>query len=187
MKIFKMNRPPENRIRWQKMFRIMKLTCVFLFFGMVALANNTYSQVTKLSMKMENATIQEIFKEIEKQSEFRIAFNNARVDATMKLTLEVENQTVDKILDKILSNKGLGYEIVDRYIVIFNKESGTVFGQNAQQKSVTGTVTNSVGELLPGVTVVVKGTTHGTLYQSPMGNTHFSVIPEDAQTWCFLL
>src|SRR6056297_1000932 len=116
MKIFEMNQPPENRVRWRKMFRIMKLTCAFLLIGMVALANNTYSQVTKLSLKMENATIHEIFKEIEKKSEFRIAFNNARVDATMKLTLEVENKTVDKILEEILSNKGLGYEIVDRYI-----------------------------------------------------------------------
>lgn len=183
MKNFKSNGAAEGHLRRRKWIKVMKLTFVFLFTGLVALAGSSYSQVTKLSLKMENATIQEIFKEIEKQSEFRIAFNNAKVDATMKLTLEVENQTVDKILDEILSNKGLGYEIVDRYIVIFNKESGNVFGQNAQQKSVTGTVTNSAGEPLPGVTVVVKGTTIGVVTDAD-GNYSLA-IPERGEALVF--
>jgi len=49
----------------------------------------------------------------------------------------------------------------------------------AQQKSVSGKVTDSSGSSLPGVTVVVKGTTQGTVTNAD-GNYTITKIPEDA-------
>ncbi len=50
---------------------------------------------------------------------------------------------------------------------------------NAQQREVTGTVTSVSGQPLPGVTVVVKGTTKGTVTDSD-GEYTLTSIPENA-------
>jgi TonB-dependent starch-binding outer membrane protein SusC len=48
-----------------------------------------------------------------------------------------------------------------------------------QQPAISGTVTDSSGQPLPGVTVVVKGTTQGTVTNAD-GNYSLTNIPEDA-------
>ena len=52
-------------------------------------------------------------------------------------------------------------------------------GAWAQQRTVTGTVTNQRGQPLPGVTVVLKGTTDGTVTDVD-GNYSLAGIPPDA-------
>lgn len=54
--------------------------------------------------------------------------------------------------------------------------SATVY---AQQRSVSGKIVDESGQPLPGVTVVVKGTTNGTV-SNPDGNYTISNVPEDA-------
>ncbi len=50
---------------------------------------------------------------------------------------------------------------------------------NAQQRTVSGTVTDQTGQPLPGVTVVVKGTTRGTVTDSG-GEFSLTNVPQDA-------
>jgi TonB-dependent starch-binding outer membrane protein SusC len=51
--------------------------------------------------------------------------------------------------------------------------------ENAVQKAVSGTVTDGSGQPLPGVTVLVKGTTHGTVTNAT-GNYFLSDISDEA-------
>ena len=61
--------------RWKKTIRIMKLTVGIVLFGMItANAVNSYSQNTRISLKMNDATIVDIFRQIEKTSEFGFFF-----------------------------------------------------------------------------------------------------------------
>lgn len=163
----------------QKLLRIMKLTFFLIIAGLITHASNSYSQATKLSLKMDKATILEVFTEIENQSEFRIAYNSTKLNVDKRVDLDVKSQTVDKILDQILSEKELRYEIVDRYIVITDKETTGNFGIDGQQKAVSGKVTNKAGEPLPGVTIVVKGTTLGTVTNSE-GEYTLTDVPDNA-------
>ena len=74
------------------------------------------------------------------------------------------------------------YKIVDRYIIITDENgSNSNFLENGtqQQKSVSGKVTDSSGEGLPGVSVVVRGTTNGTISDAN-GNYSLSNVPENA-------
>ncbi len=54
---------------------------------------------------------------------------------------------------------------------------------NAQQKTVQGTVTDDTGAPLPGVTVVVKGTTQGTI--TDVDGNYLLNVPADANTLVF--
>jgi TonB-dependent starch-binding outer membrane protein SusC len=62
------------------------------------------------------------------------------------------------------------------FLTAISTLSLTAFGQ---QIAVSGTLTDQAGEPLPGVTVVVKGTTQGTVTNAD-GNYSLTKIPEDA-------
>ena len=100
--------------KMEKTFRIMKLTCFFLFIsGVSVLAGKTYSQTALLNLNME------------------------------------------KSIDK------------------------EVLSTNFQQKSVSGKVTDTNNQPLPGVTAVIKGTAQGTVTNGD-GIYTISNIPENA-------
>lgn len=151
----------DDIIQNPKLFRVMKLTFIFVLLGLVTFANTSYSQLTKLSLKMTDATIQEVFAEIEIQSEFKFAYNSTKLNINRKVNLDVDNQTIGAILDEVLSNQELTYKIVDRYVVITDKK--LISQSKEQTKSIKGIVTDADSEPLVGVTVIIKGTTIGTV------------------------
>ena len=166
----------------RKYLRIMKLTFIFILLGLMSFASVSYSQATRLSFESKNVTIESVFKKIESLSEFKFAYNSTKLDVEKIISLKVDNQTINAILDKILGAADLQYKIVDRYIIITDEySSNSSFLENStqQQKSVSGKVTDSSGASLPGVSVVVKGTTNGSITDAN-GNYSISNIPENA-------
>ncbi len=87
-----------------------------------------------------------------------------------KLTFGIKNANINEVLEHIENNSGFS-------ILHENMESVQVLNQ--QQPTVTGTVTDESGQPVPGITVVVKGTTQGTVTNAN-GFYSLSNIPEDA-------
>lgn len=135
---------------------------LFLSYVNLAVADN-YAQQTKLSFSYENISLKKFFKEIEKQSEFYFMYNNSKIDVKRKVSIHVEQLTIYQILDKVLRNADINYEIINKQIVLTPK--GKESSENIRQKliKVTGTVVDDSGASLPGVSVVLKGTTEGTI------------------------
>ena len=166
----------------RKYLRIMKLTFIFILLGLMSFASVSYSQATRLSFESKNATIESIFKQIESLSEYKFAYNSTKLDVEKNISIKVDNQTINAILDKILGAAELKYQIVDRYIIITDEigsNSNSLENSTQQQKSITGKVTDSSGASLPGVSVVVKGTTNGTITDGN-GNYLIPNVPENA-------
>ncbi len=163
-----------------KFFKIMKLLLILIFTGLVTFASSSYSQTTRLSMDMEQGTILQVFNEIEEQTNFKIAYNSNKLDVNSKIDLHVSNRTVNEILDIVLKSSDLEYEVVGRYIVIKDKNSDyKSFTRSDQQViTITGTVKESSGASLPGVAVVAKGTTNGTITNID-GNYSLKNVPSD--------
>jgi TonB-dependent starch-binding outer membrane protein SusC len=165
----------------EKMLKIMKLTTFLILVTTLMVSASVYSQNTRLSLKFESIPFGELFREIEKQTEFRFAFSNSKLDSNQKIKIDATDETLESILDKVLP-EGIAYEIIDRYVVILNafeKASIAEMQQQQQQPAVSGTVTDESGQPLPGVTVVVKGTTQGTVTNAD-GEYSLTNIPEDA-------
>lgn len=163
---------PLNR-SLKKLLLTMKLCLLFLLISAASLmANSGYSQNTTLSIHLKNATLRDLISEVEKQSEFIFVYYDKAVDLDRKIDVQVENQTIDKVLDKIFKSSELTYRIFDRQIGLGkrNPVTGAVELPTsldkltaADKKTISGTVKDSKGVPLPGVTVVVKGTTIGTI------------------------
>lgn len=99
---------------------------------------------------------------------------------TTRLSLNVKNQPAAKILDNISEGFGFAYKVEDKQIPLNNSNAIFNFNQvNQQQRTVSGKVTDAYGQPLPGVTVVVKGTTQGMITNAD-GEYSLTNIPEDA-------
>ncbi len=160
----------------------MKLTmCIFLLTISGAIASEAYSQTAKLSLDLKNITVKEALGTIEDQSEFFFLYSEKMIDVNRKVNIEVRSSTIEKILDQIFEGSNVSYTVKDRQIVLTTPEANWLSGtsQGEQQKSVSGKVTDSSGGALPGVTVVVKGTTNGTITNAN-GNYSLSNIPANA-------
>lgn len=166
-------------------FRTMKLTCLFLFIGFLQLSASGYSQTTKLSLEMRNVKVSKVLDAIEKQSEFRFAYSPGYVDLDRKVTVDLEDKKINEVLVEVFKGTDVVFEILDRHILLHpknmnpNNKTLTSKVNVAQQGGVSGVVTDDTGQPLPGVTVVVKGTTHGTVTDGD-GNYSLTNIPENA-------
>ena len=146
--------------------RIMKLVTLFLFVAVMHVAAASYSQTTRIKIVGQNLTLGEIMERIENQSEFSFFFNANQIDLTKKINIDVENQQINKVMDEILSGTGLTYTVNNKLIVIHKQgeTDSSLIGQQASK--ISGKVVDSTGAPLPGVSVIVKGTTVGTVTNS---------------------
>jgi len=153
-----------------RIVRIMKITGIIILAALMQVTALVYSQTKLLTLKEKNIPIESALKEIEKQSEFFFFYNNKQIDVTQKIDINVTEKTIGEVLTSVLKGTGIHYLIKDRQIVLYSGDLRSITDLLAesnvtqqQQKTISGTVTDSGGEPLPGVSIVVKGTTQGTV------------------------
>jgi TonB-linked SusC/RagA family outer membrane protein len=169
----------EGHCSLSKWLRVMKLTMFFLLATLIHVSASVYSQQTKLSISLQNASVREVLKQIEDQSDFFFLYKNENIDVNRIVTIDIKDKSVEYLLEELFKGTKVSYEVINRQIVLVDKEKGNMNAPGQQQKSVTGKVTDSSGGSLPGVSVVVKGTTNGTITDSS-GKYSISDIPEKA-------
>ena len=159
----------------------MKLTSFLLLISLIQVSAVTYSQATKLSLNFDNVKLFEVLDQIEKTSDYRFFYDSQSIDLSKRVSLNKQNSDLKGILNEVLG-PDLVYEMINNNIVII-KSAATKVGKisvNQQQPlTVSGRVTDSFGSPLPGVTVVVKGTTKGTITNLD-GNYSLDGVPGDA-------
>ncbi len=164
----------------QKLLRVMKLTTFLLLFSVISVfAGKTYSQSKELSLKMKNRSVKEVLQNIEEQSEFYFMYSEKLIDVNRRVSVNIKDQKIDNVLDDIFAETNVEYTVKDRFILLTTTEGSGDKISVQQQKSVSGTVTDESGQPLPGATVLIKGTTQGTV--TNVGGEYFiSNIPDNA-------
>ena len=161
-----------------KILLFMKRTTFFLLIGLVSSYASSYSQSAKLNLKLENGSLESLFEKIEDISDYYFFYKNDEVKLEKTVNAEVSGKTIEQVLDKVLEGTNLAYEVMDRYIVVSLKtDLLQIPGQ--QIEGVTGTVMDVSGEGLSGVSIIIKGTTTGTVTDRD-GNFILTEIPSDA-------
>lgn len=156
-----------------KFFTIMRLSVFFLFTVIAqSLASSGYSQQTQLNLKMQNAALIDVLNEIENTSDYYFLFNKNTVDTERKVNVNATNQKIEGILKDLFKDLNVQYTIIDRQIIL---SAGTGAVQQSTI-SVKGRVTDASGLPLPGVSMMIKGTSSGTITDMN-GNFSLSNIP----------
>jgi len=182
-KKFRLMRGCEKNVHLRKFWMTMKLT-TFLFFLAITqiVASEAYSQTTKMTLQLKDVKVKQVLDRIEEKSEFFFLYNSKLVDVSRKVSVDAKDERIDEILNNLFQETGVVYTVVDRQIVLTNKADQAGFmQQNGQQqgKKVTGKVTDSNDGSLPGVSVIVKGTTTGVITDNN-GNFSLANVPENA-------
>lgn len=165
-------------MKYQKLKRNLYTACVvanlFLIPSPVLWAEQSYAQSTRLSLELSNATISDVFASVEKNSEYRFFYSDAvRAELYRNVDVNIKNKTIDRILSEVLDGTNLTYFLNDRQVMIIRKEEKT---QQEKKISINGTVRDAQQEPLPGVNVLVKGTTIGTT--TDIDGNYFISVPD---------
>ena len=148
-----------------KTIRIMKVTSLCNLLAVCSISASTYAQSLKFSIHKQNSSISEVFKEIEKKSDFTFFFNDNQINVKQKVSVSANNASIEDVLAQVLQNTGYNYQIIDKQILIkvSDKEVMAVPAVVQSDKKITGTVLDATGMPVIGANVMVKGTTNGTI------------------------
>ena len=140
--------------------RKMKLTIILSLLVLISFGNG-FSQ-TKLSLKFEKATIQEVIQIIESKTDFVFLYKDDLFDKEQRYSADFEETNFSEVLATICETAKLDYEVRnERQIILMQKD----LSQKSQQPNIhiAGSVTGTDGLPIPGVSILAKGTTIGTI------------------------
>lgn len=144
----------------KKLIIMRNALIIVLISSFQILANNSYSQTKKLNLNLQNVSIKDVLFEIENQSEYYFLYNSELIDVTKNVNIAVEDRKIDEVLASLFPGDEINVLVKDRHIILTPANESV-----DQQKSIRGKVTSLDGYPLPGVTILIKGTTTGTVTQ----------------------
>lgn len=135
----------------------MKLTVLLILLGLLRVSATGYAQTYSIDLEMENVTCGKAIESVKGQTHLDFFFSNQELDVNRKVSVSCKNATLEEALKLILGD-GYSFRMVDNTVVI-----RPVKQPLPQPKKVTlrGKVTDTRKHPLPGVTVLLKGTTVG--------------------------
>ena len=111
----------------------------------------------RVSLSVEQQTVVDIFKLLEQQVSYKFLYHDADILKLGKKNLTLKDVLLTVALDSCLKGSAIGYEFVGTSIVFKRLERR----EESRAVRITGAVEDEFGNSLPGVTVLVEGTTIG--------------------------
>lgn len=142
-------------------FRSIKSAKLLSFSLLICMVGKGYAQNQIIQLPEKSISRQEIFKQIEKQTELSVDYNHSKVAEIIKQKINIAGGNVQEILQKALKGTGLTFRFEAKHIIIYPAEKST--SPTGKNRKVTGTITDNNGEAIIGGTVQVKGTSVGTI------------------------
>ncbi len=165
----------------------MKLATCLIINMLFQVQAKDFSESANISLYLQNVSIEKVLKEIEKKSEYKFLYNNREVNCQRIVSVNYKNESVSDILTKIFQDTPITYEILHKQIILRadpNKSLGSAPTLHTNptgtlQSTVTGTITDSDGVPIPGVSVLEKNTANGVAADFD-GNYSIEVSGDDA-------
>lgn len=159
-----------------KMLKFMSLQCLIVFViqllsMQLLIAEETSGQGlkdTRLSMQVHNKKLTEIFRLIEKETDYVFAFPEDIRNSRERFSLSFRNETLEQVLITLRSTASLKFKVMNYTITAAFDETikagkAASVRDDEDEVTISGTVVDEEGGAgIPGVNVIVKGTSIGT-------------------------
>jgi len=177
----------------EQVFTIMQISLLQLVlivaFAGVSLAHDSRGQELldrRINLVCTNQTVDNVLEQLEKSAKVRFLYSSELIRADRRVSLSLRDQPLAIVLDRLLTPLQLTYEVSSQQIILKRAAAPTPSARpNADRAAlpVTGKVTSDAGEELPGVSVVIKGTSTGTVTDV---NGNFSLnVPDNSAVLLF--
>jgi TonB-linked SusC/RagA family outer membrane protein len=154
----------------------MKLTTFLLMIALVQASAATFAQ--KLTYRKQGASLKEVFAEIKNQTGYNVLYSPDQIDPSKKISANFKQTELKEVLEKLINLNTQEYSIVDKNILIKEKEKSFLENVIArfQNIDIGGRVVDEKGLPLIGASVSIKGG-RGTITDKE-GNFHFTKVDE---------
>lgn len=157
----------HQRSTLKKVLKAMKLTVfIILVTGLNLLAKGTYSQSERISIDLKKTSMFNVLKNIEQSSEYYFLYNNNLIDVNRNVSINAKEQKISEVLDQLFLGTGIVYQVIDKQIVLSNNADQSKESEKfsaPDKKMIRGKVLDGQGAPLPGASVIIKGTTIGSV------------------------
>ena len=149
-----------QKLRTNRIYKIMKITLTLVFVSIFSMfAGNIDSQNARITFTKNNATLESVLNEIENQTDYLFIINS-NIDTHQKVSVRADDTPVSKVLDELFHDTEIHYTMEGSHIVLSNKPQPAILQQT---RKITGRILDENGEPLIGVSVMLKGTSNGTI------------------------
>ncbi|WP_295117491.1 TonB-dependent receptor [uncultured Chitinophaga sp.] len=145
-----------------KTLLIMKLTVLLMTITMLQVHAAGYAQTVTLAHR--NARLDKVFSDIRKQTGYNFLYTDEQLSHATDISVKATNLPLKDALDLCFRNQPLTYSINGQTIIIKRREETVAREVRVTEDiTVTGRITDSKGEPIPGASIQLKGTSKGVV------------------------
>ncbi|MBB6002532.1 TonB-dependent receptor [Arcicella rosea] len=163
------------------LYQIVKMSFLQSFivvaFSSVTMATTVNGQemlAKHVSINMKEATLEKVLTKLEKSADVKFSFNSRMIKLDKQVSITANNELLSEVLSKVLKPLNIKFLVVSNKIILRNEEpvrntpsetSEEDVSEHTEaivEQSISGTVRDDNGSVLPGVTILIKGTKRGT-------------------------
>jgi len=157
----------------KKLLLIMKFTTIILLVSTLTISASVFSQ--RVTLNMQNVSVRDVFDQMEKEVGYKFFYLDEQINDTRKVNVNFNNERIDNVINYLFQNDPIRFKVFEDNLVVISP-----FVEAQQTREITGKVTDAeTGEPLPGVNVVEKGTSNGTITDAT-GKYSLKLEGEDA-------
>ena len=161
---------PQTNVGRSKNWKTLRAICLLLF---LSVSFTAYSQIT---VNVKDISLRASLKKIEQVSNYKFFYNESLPELNQKVSLNVKDATIEQTMQQLLGKMELTYKKEQENVIVLIRKP-----QEKQRNiKVSGTVVDSNGEPIIGASVVVKGTSNGTITDLD-GNFSINDVSETSQ------
>jgi len=169
----------------------MKKIKYFMFLLVLFMATAAFSQQKKVTLSLKNVTVKTALEALKAQSGLSYWINANDVDMQKVISVNLKSKKVEDALKTILQGQDVRYQLSGDHIVISKATRAVepkqeIASPSGEMRKITGKVTDEKGQPLPGVTVVVNGTTKGTITDANGNYSLQNVSPNETLEFSFV-
>ena len=140
----------------QKIFRRMKILAFFMLVWLIQVKGEVYSQNQLVTLQLKNCNVEEFLQEVKNQTGIRFMYRSEFVRDIPRFSLDVRQERLYEVLKQVFAAQGIRCCFEDEVVILMKDQAEN------KMREIRGTVRDAGGNALPGVTVLIKGTSLGT-------------------------
>lgn len=162
-----------------KILLVMKLTSLLLLMAVLQVSAESSAQTVTYSAR--SASLQKVLNVIRQQTGYVFFYDKEDLKNSLPVSVDLKNATPQAAMELVLKQQPLTYEIQGNTIFITKHERPAAITTATAPPpiTITGKVTDEKGAPVPGVSVVVKGTTKGAI-TNPNGEFQLTGVDDHA-------
>lgn len=166
----------KKQLRARKLLqRIMQITLLqTVLIGLTLTLGQAHEAHTQglldraVSIKANNVELRKVLSRIEDEVSVKFVYSSTVIQPNRRVSVKADQRKLSEVLAMVLEPLDISYRVIGGQIMLTRVETSASSApselevQPVTDQTVTGTVTDEGGAVLPGVNVLVKGTQRGT-------------------------